>query len=112
MPHPHQLGTDTNHRRQNRLLSTPQLLELLHAQAPRLWEIAQVVGRWVWIAFEQQPPRETTAKLSEFGFRWNRKRHCWQHPCGDTCTIAANYDPRQRYGCRPAVEIAEAKGGF
>ena len=109
MPHPHQLGTDTNLRRQNRLLSTPQLLELLHSQTPDLWEIAQVVGRWVWIAFERKPPRETTATLSELGFSWNKKRQCWQHPCGDTRTIAANYDPRSRYGSRAATELETVK---
>src|ERR1700727_2798173 len=38
MPHPHQLDTDTNPGRRSRLLSTPQLLELLHIQAPQLAE--------------------------------------------------------------------------
>ena len=112
MPHPHQLGTDTNLRRQNRLLSTPQLLELLHSQAPQLWEIAQVVGSWIWIEFPQQPPASLTTALSEFGFSWNKKRKSWQHPCGDNRGIGATYDPRTRYGCRPAAEIGLAKGGI
>jgi len=122
MPHPHQLGTDTNtrtarqlpqldpdRRRENRLLSTEQLLQLLHDQAPNLWEIAQVVGKWVWVEFREKPAQETTTTLSQFGFSWNKKRHSWQHPCGDTRCIAATYDPRRRYGCHPAVEIETAE---
>jgi hypothetical protein len=120
--HPEQLSTDTNtatathlpqldpiRRRENRLLSTQQLLELLHNQAPQLWEIAQVVGRWVWIQFPERPPASHTAALSQLGFSWNKKRHSWQHPCGDTRSIAATYDPRERYGSRPAAQIQPTK---
>jgi hypothetical protein len=120
--HPQQLSTNTNtrtarqlpqldpdRRRENRLLSTEQLLRLLHDKAPNLWEIAQVVGRWVWVEFREKPAQEITTTLSQFGFSWNKKRHSWQHPCGDARSIAANYDPRSRYGSRPAAEIETAK---
>lgn len=100
---------DIDRRRQNRQLPTEQLLRLLHDQAPNLWEIAQVVGNWVWVEFNEKPARQITTALSQFGFSWNKKRHSWQHPCGDTRSIGATYDPRQRYGCRLAAEIETAK---
>lgn len=100
---------ETDQRQKNRLLSTPQLLELLHAEAKELWEIARVVGRWVWVNFDKKPSPECTGKLKNLGFRWNKKRQCWQHPCGDTRSAAANYDPRERYGSRPVTELETAK---
>jgi hypothetical protein len=58
--------------------------------------LAEVVGKWVWIQFDEQPPRHITAALSEFGFHWNRKRQLWQHPCGQFVP-ATRQDPRQKY---------------
>ena len=119
---PQQLSTDTNtrtaqsfpqadadQRQKNRLLSTPQLLELLHTEAKELWDLARVVGRWVWVNFDKKPTPECTGKLKNLGFRWNKKRQCWQHPCGDTRSAAANYDPRERYGSRPATDLETSK---
>jgi hypothetical protein len=80
----------------NRQLSTAGVLDLLYYEAPRLWELAEVVGQWVWIEFNEPPPHEITAKLSEFGFHWNRKRQLWQHPCGQFVS-ATPRDPRQKY---------------
>jgi hypothetical protein len=102
---------DPIRRSENRLLATEQLLRLLHDKAPNLWEIARVVGKWVWIEFREKPAQEITNTLSQFGFSWNKKRHSWQHPCGDTRSIAANYDPRRRYGSRPVTQLQTTNGG-
>jgi hypothetical protein len=88
---------DFRRRFYNRGLSTAGVLDLLYYEAPRLWELTQVVGNWVWVQFEQQPPRHITATLSELGFHWNRRRQLWQHPCGQIMN-GAPYDPRRRYG--------------
>jgi hypothetical protein len=47
---------------------------MLQKQGPRFWELAQVVGQWVWMQFEDKQPPQITA-LSQLGFHWNPKRH-------------------------------------
>jgi len=91
---PHRV--DFRQRFQNRALSTERVLNMLHQQAPRFWELAQVVGQWVWIQFEEKQPPQITAALSQFGFHWNRKRQTWQHPCGQF-TTGSRRDPRDKY---------------
>jgi len=51
-------------RQANRQLPTDKLIALLRAEAPKFFEIAEVVGKWVWIQFTG----EATARLAEFGF--------------------------------------------
>ena len=87
---------DLKRRFQNRGLSTEKLLDMLYHETPRFWELAQVVGKWVWIQFDDRQPPEITAALSQFGFHWNRKRQTWQHPCGQFRT-ASHRDPRDKY---------------
>ena len=84
-------------RQANRALNTDRLLALLRRETPKFFEIAEVVGKWVWIQFDGKQPKEITVVLSEFGFHWNNRRQVWQHPCGQTLS-GANYDPRRRYG--------------
>jgi hypothetical protein len=84
-------------RHRNRSLPTERLLALLQKEAPRLWELAEVVGKWVWVQFEGKQPPQITAELSQLGFHWNNRRQVWQHPCGQIMD-GANYDPRRRYG--------------
>ena len=74
-----------------------KLLETLRNQSPSFWEIAEVVGKWVWIQFTEKQPREITASLSQLGFHWNNKRQVWQHPCGTIVDEGVNYDPRRKY---------------
>ena len=69
---------------------------MLYHETPRFWELAQVVGKWVWIQFDDRQPPEITATLSQFGFHWNRKRQTWQHPCGQFRT-GSQRDPRDKY---------------
>ena len=91
-------------RRRNRALTTRRLLTLLRTQAPRFWEVAEVVGKWVWITFTEKQPREVTMTLSELGFHWNKIRQCWQHPCG-TWIERTPRDPRTKYGSYFAADL-------
>ena len=87
---------DFRQRFYNRGLSTAKVLDMLYHETPRFWELCQVVGKWVWIQFEQKQPRTVTAELAQLGFHWNRRRQVWQHPCGQFVT-GTRQDPRQKY---------------
>jgi hypothetical protein len=87
---------DFARRNRNRGLPTQTLLNLMHRDAPEFWELAEVVGKWVWIQFEDKQPHQITATLSEFGFHWNNRRQVWQHPCGQI-NNRADFDPRRKY---------------
>ena len=85
-------------RHANRALNTERLLALLRRETPSFFELAEVVGKWVWIQFEGKQPVTITSALSELGFHWNNTRQAWQHPCGTIADERATYDPRKRYG--------------
>ena len=91
------LPIDLAARRYNRGLPTERVLRLLRNEAPDFWEMAEVVGKWVWIRFDDKQPPQITAELSELGFHWNSRRQVWQHPCGQVMARAV-FDPRRRYG--------------
>jgi hypothetical protein len=95
---PKLIPVDFNLRRANRTLPTQKVLTLLQEEAPSFYEMAEVVGKWIWIQFKEKQPREVTAILSQLGFHWNNTRQAWQHPCGHPMKAPASYDPRQRYG--------------
>ena len=85
-------------RRVNRSLDTESLLAVLRGSAPRYFELAEVVGKWVWIQFADKQSNEITRVLAELGFHWNRARQTWQHPCGLYRHETATFDPRKKYG--------------
>jgi hypothetical protein len=87
---------DFRQRFYNRGLPTPKVLDMLYQKTPRFWELCQVVGRWIWIRFEQKQPRSVTAELAQLGFHWNRRRQLWQHPCGQF-RRGTWIDPREKY---------------
>ena len=87
---------DFRQRFYNRGLSTAKVLDMLYHETPRFWELCEVVGKWVWIQFQQKQPRNVTAQLAQLGFHWNRRRQLWQHPCGEFRT-GSRIDPRQKY---------------
>jgi hypothetical protein len=89
---------DFARRRAHRLLRTDALLAALRRTAPDFFARAEVVGKWVWIQFDERQSYETTRRLAEFGFHWNGVRQAWQHPCGTFVLTATVYDPRTRYG--------------
>ena len=94
------MKTETNTDMQ----ATHDLLKKLKAEAPEIFEQAVVVGQWVWLEFTgARPAPQVLGKLRQLGFHWNRRRRCWQHPCG---TRAAN-DPRDsgKYEVIAATEI-------
>jgi hypothetical protein len=64
-------------RRANRALETAKLLVLLRSETPNFFELAEVVGKWVWIQFTEKQPSEITRVLAELGFHWNNTRQTW-----------------------------------
>jgi len=95
-------------RDENRALPTDRVLELLRKWMPEQFGLAEVVGKWVWITFTEQPAETVRGQLSQFGFHWNNSRKCWQHPCGQFRTEGSGEDPRQRYGSRFAADQVAA----
>jgi hypothetical protein len=95
---------DFKRRRANRSLDTAKLLALLQSDAPMFHEAAEIVGRWVWVEFEDKQPLTVTRALAELGFHWNRLRRVWQHPCGIYRDRRALIDPRYRYGSYAATD--------
>ena len=86
-------------RNVNRSLETGKLLALLESETPKFFELAEVVGKWVWIQFTDKQSVGVTRILAELGFHWNKARQSWQHPCGLYREQASRIDPRQKYGC-------------
>jgi DNA repair protein RadC len=84
--------------------ATLELLSKLKTEMPELWDIAEVVGKWVWLEFNVAPLKEVRDKLKELGFHWNHTRHCWQHPCGAASTHSGR-DPRSKYEVVPASTL-------
>jgi hypothetical protein len=92
-------------RRVNRSLDTETLLAVLRGSAPRFFELAEVVGSWVWIQFAEKQSRDVTSRLAELGFHWNNTRQIWQHPCGLHRHESATFDPRRVYGSYFAADL-------
>ena len=96
------LPIDSEARKKNRTLPTEKVLQMLQTAAPDAFRLAEVVGRWVWVTFSEQPAAEIRQQLAQLGFHWNRERQAWQHPCGQFRLSSAG-DPRERYtSTRPA----------
>lgn len=98
---------DFARRQANRALGTEQLIALLRTEAPSLYDLAEVVGKWVWISFPEKQPRQVTRVLAELGFHWNNARQIWQHPCGAVTQGSPN-DPREKYGSRHPADLQPA----
>lgn len=86
------------------MANTLALLGRLKTEMPELMDQAKVVGKWVWLEFNVPPLQEVRTKLKELGFRWNRKRRCWQHSCGQLAPRSRS-DPQSRYPVTPATEM-------
>jgi hypothetical protein len=95
-------------REENRALSTDKVLDLLRQWLPKAYDLAEVVGKWVWVTFPEQPAETIRGQLSQFGFHWNNSRKCWQHPCGQFATEGSGADPRQKYGSHFAADLKAA----
>jgi len=92
-------------RERNRQLPMDRVLAILKRWNPRQFDLAEVVGNWIWITFPEQPDERVRADLSQLGFHWNNTRKCWQHPCGQV-TTRGQQDPRLKYGSRMAHAAA------
>ena len=92
-------------RRVNRSLDAEALLCVLRRGSPRFFELAEVVGRWVWIQFERQPDVEIRRQLAQLGFHWNHVRQAWQHPCGVYRDQRVRFDPRRKFGSYFAADM-------
>jgi hypothetical protein len=90
------LPIDTEARKQNRTLPTPKVLNLLLTTLPDVYRAAEVVGKWVWVTFKEQPAAEIRQQLAQLGFHWNRDRQAWQHPCGKF-SAGSQQDPHEKY---------------
>ena len=90
----------------NRELPTQTVLALLKSQLPRQYELAEIVGKWIWLEFPKASHRAAANTLSRLGFHWNQRRCVWQHPCGACAPFAAHpADPRAKYGSYFAADI-------
>ena len=98
---------DFKKRAENRQLPTERVLELLKRWMPRQWELAEVVGKWIWIQFSEPPAEPVRQELSQLGFHWNTKRQAWQHPCGQF-TSGTPKNPREKYGSHFAADLKAA----
>lgn len=89
-------------REANRSLPSAEVLAHLRRWYPQAYDLAEMVGQWVWITFPEPPAESLRAGLSQLGFHWNNYRKCWQHPCGQFATQGSNADPREKYGSQMA----------
>ena len=97
------LPIDAEARKQNRTLPTPKVLHALLTTLPDVYRLAEVVGKWVWVRFTEQPAAEIRQQLAQLGFHWNRDRQAWQHPCGQF-RLSSSTDPHEKYSSyRPAA---------
>ena len=90
------LPIDSEARKQNRTLPTDKVLALLRTVNPDLFNLAEVVGKWIWVQFKEQPAASLRQQLAQLGFHWNRERQAWQHPCGAFRLRGAG-DPHEKY---------------
>jgi len=91
------LPIDAEARKQNRVLPTPKVLSLLQTTLPDAYGLAEVIGKWVWVHFQETPAAEIRQQLAQLGFHWNRERQAWQHPCGQFSSTGSRNDPREKY---------------
>ena len=90
------LPIDSEARMKNRTMPTDKVLALLHTVNPDLFNLAEVVGKWIWVQFKDQPAATLRQQLAQIGFHWNRERQAWQHPCGAFRLRGAG-DPHEKY---------------
>ena len=93
----------------NRELPTQKVLDFLKSTLPQQYELAEVVGKWVWLDFPQSTHRAAANTLYRLGFHWNNKRCVWQHPCGAFAPYSPHPgEPRAKYGSIAANQFQTA----
>ena len=58
----------------NRQLSTEAVLNCLRTLLPRHYELAEVVGKWVWLDVSPTQKPGLAGLLGTGGFHWNQRR--------------------------------------
>ena len=101
------LPIDAEARKKNRTLPITKVLELLKTSNPGLFTLAEVVGRWIWVAFRETPAPELRQQLAQLGFHWNRERQAWQHPCG-AFRLRSQTDPHEKYSSYFPADVRPA----
>jgi hypothetical protein len=86
----------------NRRLNTEAVLNYLRTRLPRQYEVAEVVGKWIWLDVSPGRKPALAKVLWALGFHWNQRRGVWQHPCG-------KFDP---FGIHPADPRAKYRSYF
>lgn len=93
---------------ENRRLSTDAVLNYLRTQFPKQYEVAEVVGKWIWLESPAKTKRLASA-LWLLGFHWNERRGLWQHPCGKFDPVGSHpTDPRTKYRCYFPADVVPA----
>lgn len=70
---------------------------------------AEMVGKWVWVSFEEDPGEQVCQALLEFGFRFSPRRGKWAHNCGTPSQSAYQSDPFRKYPRKIISPIERAK---
>ena len=93
----------------NRELPAEKVLDLLKAQLPRQYELAEVVGKWIWLDFPAASHRAASKTLWRLGFHWNQRRCVWPHPCGAFAPCSPRLaDSHTKYGSSFATDLKSA----
>jgi hypothetical protein len=93
----------------NRRLNTEAVLNCLRTQLPRQYEVAEVVGKWVWLDVSPTSKPGLASVLWALGFHWNQRRGVWQHPCGRFDPLGSHpTDPRAKYRCYFPADVLPA----
>jgi len=101
------LPIDAEERKKNRTMPITKVLELLKTSNSGLFNLAEVVGRWVWVTFRETPAPELRQQLAQLGFHWNRERQAWQHPCG-AFRLRSQTDPHEKYSSYFPADVRAA----
>jgi hypothetical protein len=98
-----------NQHQANRRLPTDTVLNCLRTQLPRQYEVAEVVGKWVWLDVSPARKPMLAKVLWSLGFHWNQRRGVWQHPCGRFDPLGSHpTDPRTKYHCYFPADVQPA----
>jgi len=94
---------------ENRRLDTESVLNHLRTKLPQLYELAEVVGKWVWLDVSPARKPLLAKSLWALGFHWNNRRGVWQHPCGKFGPFGTHpADPRSKYRCFFPADVIPA----
>ncbi len=65
---------------------------------PQQYNLAEVVGKWIWLDVSPARKPALAQMLWTLGFHWTHRRGVWQHPCGKFDPLGSHpTDPRAKY---------------